>query len=182
MKYRERAFTLLEVMITIAILAIIAMFALSSNKNLSESNRAESFLQELKRNFMFARAKATTADDFVVICAAPEAAIAARTSFTCANDWVANQVVVFVDINGDLSFDAATDTIYRVMEKLPNQDKLALSPNSSGFRFDTSGLLNNAQATAFVYCPNTDNSNNRELNLTLGGTVLYRGSTTATCG
>ena len=50
MKSSQQGFTLLELMVTIAIVGIIAVIALWDSSDLLEKDRAESYLQELKRN------------------------------------------------------------------------------------------------------------------------------------
>ncbi|WMN59515.1 GspH/FimT family pseudopilin [Pseudoalteromonas xiamenensis] len=180
MKKSVSGFTLMEVIVAIAILAIIASFALISNKTLLETNRAESFLLELKRNFMFARAKSTASDEIIVLCAAPPANISARSSFTCQGNWQANQVVVFVDYDEDYNFDSGTDVLLRTMELIPTHDNLKMSVTR--FKYDSSGRLADGQATTIVYCPNTDDENNQQLTVSQGGTALFNGDTTSSCG
>ena len=67
MKSSQQGFTLLELMVTITIVGIIAVIALWDSSDLLEKDRAESYLQELKRNISFARAKATSSDSLVVV-------------------------------------------------------------------------------------------------------------------
>lgn len=179
MKNRNHGFTLLEVIIVIAIVAILASLAIPSNKDLLENNRAESFLTDLKRSFAFARAKASSADEIVVVCAAPEASITTPATFSCQSDWNANQIVVFVDYNGNYSFDNGTDIMLRTLDKLPNLDKIKSTVTK--FRFDTSGRLADGQAATIIYCPNSDNENNKQLTISQGGTALYNGETTTAC-
>ncbi|CCQ09611.1 putative Type IV pilus biogenesis protein [Pseudoalteromonas luteoviolacea B = ATCC 29581] len=179
MKNANNGFTLLEAMITIAIVGIIAAFAVINNSNLLERNRAENYLLELKRNLMFARAKASAADEIVVVCPGTAAAIQSSSSFACQNDWTTNPVAVFVDYNSNYTFDGGTDVMLRVMDVPQGQDKLKIG--ATRFRFDSSGRLADGQATTVIYCPDQDNANNRQLTISQGGTALYNGETTTSC-
>ena len=77
---RAAGFNLLELMITVAILAIVMTVAFSFDGNLLERNRAESFLKELQRNVAFARIKATAADEIVILCPAPPETLSPETA------------------------------------------------------------------------------------------------------
>jgi len=57
MKQIQHGFTLLELMVTIAIVGIVAAIAFWNSSDMLEENRAENFLLELKRNINFARAQ-----------------------------------------------------------------------------------------------------------------------------
>lgn len=177
---RAAGFNLLELMITVAILAIVMTIAFSFDGNLLERNRAESFLKELQRNVAFARIKATAADEIVILCPAPARNIVARNSFTCQNDWSSNRISVFVDRNNNGSFNDDEDTLHRTMEVVDGNDQLTFSGDNR-LRFDSSGLLSDSAAGEFIYCPG-NNNNNQQLSISQAGTALYRGDTDTTCG
>lgn len=175
---QSAGFNLLELMITIAILAIVLAISFSFDGNLLQRNRAESFLQELQRNIAFARVKATAADEIVILCPAPPANIQARTAFTCQDNWATNRISVFVDRDKNGTFSNG-DTIHRTMEVVDDNDAMVFSGDNL-LRFDSSGLLSGSNAGNFTYCPGDDN-NNQQLSVSTAGTALYRGDTTESC-
>ncbi|MEJ6473350.1 GspH/FimT family pseudopilin [Pseudoalteromonas piscicida] len=175
---QSAGFNLLELMITIAILAIVLAISFSFDGNLLQRNRAESFLQELQRNIAFARVKATASDEIVILCPAPPANIQARTPFACQDDWANNRISVFVDRNNDGAFDAG-DTIHRTMEVVDDNDTMVFSGDNR-LRFDSSGLLSGSATGNFTYCPGSED-NNQQLSVSQAGTALYRGDTEDTC-
>ena len=71
MKNKQNGFTLLELMVTVAIVGIIASIAIWNSSDMLEENRAENFLLELKRNISYARAQAASTDEIVIICPPP---------------------------------------------------------------------------------------------------------------
>ncbi|TMN37850.1 pilus assembly protein [Pseudoalteromonas sp. S2755] len=176
---QSAGFNLLELMITIAILAIVLAISFSFDGNLLQRNRAESFLQELQRNIAFARVKATAADEIVILCPAPPTNIQARTAFTCQDNWATNRISVFVDSDKNGTFSNG-DTIHRTMEVVDDNDTMVFSGDNR-LRFDSSGLLSGSNAGNFTYCPGSDD-NNQQLSVSTAGTALYRGDTTDTCG
>ncbi|SJN45055.1 Type IV fimbrial biogenesis protein FimT [Pseudoalteromonas sp. JB197] len=84
MKKIQYGFTLLELMVTVAIVGIIATIALWNSSDMLEDNRAENFLLELKRNISYARSQAASTDEIVVVCPASSANVASsQPTLTC---------------------------------------------------------------------------------------------------
>lgn len=181
MKSSQQGFTLLELMVTITIVGIIAVIALWDSSDLLEKDRAESYLQELKRNISFARAKATSSDSLVVVCAGSTTNIENNSRVTCSNNWQEGTVFVFYDANQNGVYNPAqNDKILRVMKELPTSSRLQFSGGNS-LIFDTSGMITTT-AGAFIYCPSkADGDNNKELTVFKSGTALYNGNTTKSC-
>lgn len=181
MKSSQQGFTLLELMVTIAIVGIIAVIALWDSSDLLEKDRAESYLQELKRNISFARAKATSSDSLVVVCSGNASRIENNQRVPCLNDWNQGSVFVYFDSNQNGVYNPRVgDIILRVMKELPTNSRLQFSGGSS-LIFDTSGMITTT-AGAFIYCPSkADGDNNKELTVTQSGTALYNGNTTKSC-
>ncbi|MBE0345738.1 GspH/FimT family pseudopilin [Pseudoalteromonas sp. McH1-7] len=175
---QSAGFNLLELMITIAILAIVLAVSFSFDGNLLQRDRAQSFLQELQRNIAFARVKATASDEIVILCPAPPESIQNRAPFACADDWATNRISVFVDRNNDGQFNN-NDTLHRVMEVVNTSDNMVFSGDNR-LRFDSSGLLSGAATGNFTYCPGSED-NNQQLSVSQAGTALYRGDTEDQC-
>ncbi|OCQ19954.1 pilus assembly protein [Pseudoalteromonas luteoviolacea] len=175
----QRGMSLLELLITIAILGVLAGLTYSFTHATFQDNRAESFLLELKRSVTFARAKATASDEIVIICPAIESLLISNQDFTCTTNWKSNRIVVFLDRDNSGTYSADNDDLLRVMEKVSTNDKLNYPVAS--LKFDSSGRLGNGQNGNFVYCPNGANAQNQSLSITQAGTALYTGNTTDTC-
>ncbi|MBA6409415.1 GspH/FimT family pseudopilin [Pseudoalteromonas sp. 5Ae-yellow] len=186
MKNKQNGFTLLELMVTVAIVGIIASIAIWNSSDMLEENRAENFLLELKRNISYARAQAASTDEIVIVCPAPNTVTSSSSSLTCQSEWAStNTVILFIDTDNDGSYKSANDSLLRVMSETPSSDRIKFSGNNS-LRFNTSGRITTSLAgsgsfTGFVYCPNNDNENNKALNVSVSGTAFYLGDTAEKC-
>jgi len=176
---KHRGFTLLELLITIAILVILVTLSFAGNTDLNEKTRAESFMLELKRHITFARAKATTSDEIVILCPVDATKLAANENLTCINNWKNNQIISFIDKNNNGTYEVASDDLLRVMDKLIANDNLK-APDTR-LRFDSSGRIVNTNAGQFIYCPLNQTEHAKALTLTVGGTALYNGDSSTGC-
>lgn len=181
MKKQQHGFTLLELMVTIAIVGIVAAIALWDSSDMLEENRAENFLLDLKRNISFARAQAASTDEIVIICPVLNTVIDSASNLECKSEWGStNTVILFIDKNNDGSYDSKNDSLLRIMSKTPSNDKIKYSGNDSTLRFNTSGRITTKPGD-FIYCPSSDNVNNKALTVSQSGTTFYVGNTTNTC-
>ncbi|WP_350544329.1 GspH/FimT family pseudopilin [Pseudoalteromonas sp. 5-MNA-CIBAN-0065] len=182
MKKIQYGFTLLELMVTVAIVGIIATIALWNSSDMLEENRAENFLLELKRNISYARSQAASTDEVVVICAAQHNEVKNNDAFLkCRNKWDRNKIIiVFIDSNNNGDYDSSSDSLLRVMEKISLNDKIKYTGNSRRLRFNTSGRITTSPGD-FIFCPNNGSENNKALTVSQSGTAFYVGDTSQKC-
>ena len=183
MKNKQNGFTLLELMVTVAIVGIIASIAIWNSSDMLEENRAENFLLELKRNISYARSQAASTDEIVVICAAQHTEVKNNDAYLkCRNKWDKNKtIIVFIDKNNNGHYDSSTDSLLRIMEKISLNDKIKYTGNDRRLRFNTSGRITTNPGD-FVFCPNNGSENNKALTVSQSGTSFYTGDTAQTCG
>ena len=176
MKYVQQGVTLLEVIIAVAILGIVSAIALPNLGPMLESDRADSFIDEFSRTVKYARAKATTADEFVVICpiADPD------TGGSCTADWKNNPIVAFVDKGEDLNLSRSNDQIIRIMSLPSSSDNVSQDTGNTAITIDGQGRVN--QEHQFVICPNGKNDNTSALQVSLSGNTWKLGRNVLTCG
>lgn len=142
-----RGFTLVELMIVIAIAAILAAIALPQMNVFTQNNRLVSQVNLLMVTLNEARSSAVTRGRRVVVCESNNGA-------GCNGEWT-DGWMSFVDIAGNGSFDAATDEVLTVMRAVP-AGVVIHRDQANSIAFSPLGTLINADgspATAlFIIC------------------------------
>lgn len=190
MKKIQYGFTLLELMVTVAIVGIIATIALWNSSDMLEENRAENFLLELKRNISYARAQAASTDEVVIVCPVQYDNFNNKNiELQCKEVWDENKIIiVFIEKlikkedkeNKSATYESSEDFLLRVMKKISLTDKVKYTGDEKMLRFNTSGRITTSPGD-FIYCPNSDNENNKALTVSQSGTAFYLGDTSQKC-
>lgn len=136
---RMSGFTLLELMVVVAIVAILAGVGIPAMNNFLEDSRAEARLTEVSRMFAFARSQAASTRSPVTICP--------LTNNACGNNWQ-GPISVFNDPNNNRQLDA-NETVLRVTEASAANDTINFA--IAGVTFSANGT---ASANGMMsYCP-----------------------------
>ncbi|MEE2731106.1 MAG: GspH/FimT family pseudopilin [Pseudomonadota bacterium] len=138
---RQQGFTIIELMITVALIAIIAAIGIPSFQDLMASNRVVASINELHAGLRLARIEAVKRNDTVVFCSTSDSA-------SCSGTW-GNGWLVFHDADGDGSVDA--DELIRVGEGVHNGYSLTFSGGGTSISFLARGMTN-GQSGTFKLC------------------------------
>ncbi|MBK6322861.1 GspH/FimT family pseudopilin [Candidatus Aalborgicola defluviihabitans] len=119
MKTRPNGFTIIEVMITVAIMAILASLAMPSFSLMLVKRSVQSASQALVDDFRYTRTEALRRSKKVSICslAANSTSACSGAPATWANGWM-----IFTDQDGATpgTYEPATEEIIRVQQPPPN--------------------------------------------------------------
>ena len=153
--FRNKGFTLIELMITLAIAAILLVVGIPSFRDLMIRSRLSGQVQEFYGVINFARSEAIKRGNFVSICKSADGS-------QCGGNW-SDGWIVFV--NNDNDSPAVRDDIgganeeplLRIFPALPSGYTLNANGNFTNYvTFDRIGMANNVGT--FVFCANSDES------------------------
>ncbi len=126
----SKGFTLVELMVTIAIVAILLAVGLPSFQGSFRSNRVATANNELLASIALARTEAIRSTRGAGLCAANAAGTACVDSTAWNNGWL-----VWTNNNTDQDFQAATDTLVRYVQ--PRQGIIFTVPVSAAATLNT---------------------------------------------
>lgn len=187
---QAHGFTLIELMVVMAVTAILATLAAPSFTRLLQSNTISSNVNLFLADVRFARSEAIRLGGAVVLCRsdAPEA-----SSPTCGsgsgpggNGWVSGWII-FQDLDNDGNKDNSSpvDPLLRVQAPITAMDSIVEggSGSSTKIRFTATGrLFNLSSATQFQFGGgNYSNDVQRVLCLNLSGRARIAGDGTTSC-
>ena len=139
-----KGFTLLELLITLGIVAIASTIALASMSALMNDSKGENYMRELVKSINFSRVQAVSSGQTVTLCPIVEG--------ICANDWT-KDITVFVDASNNRVL--GTNTVLRIIEAVPSQDRLSYTGTSLGISFYSDGSIGESDNGVFSYYPNS---------------------------
>jgi len=129
MKKKTQAFTLLEVMIVVAIIGIITAYGLPRMKGFMTSTSLTSTTNDLVASLHLARSAAIRLQDKVVICSSANANTPAPTCGSVLTEWHEGWIV-FHDLNRNTFYDGA-DELFQVHHAAEDND-VTITPVALG--------------------------------------------------
>lgn len=140
---KEYGFTMVELMITLVIAAILLAIGVPGFSAFIQNSRIDTQTQTLRTSLNFAREEA-------VKRAAPVSVCRSNNQTGCAGNWE-DGWLVFVDADRDGVVDAG-DTLLRVVEPLSGGNTLAYGHAANYLGFDSQGFLHANLAGTFTLC------------------------------
>lgn len=153
--FRNKGFTLIELMITLAIAAILLVIGIPSLRDLMIRSRLSGQVQEFYGVISFARSEAIKRGSFVSICKSADGS-------QCGGNW-SDGWIVFVNNDNDSPAvrddigGASEEPLLRIFPALASGYTLNANGNFTNYvTFDRIGMANNIGT--FVFCANSDES------------------------
>lgn len=168
---KHQAFTLLELIITITILAIISMIAIPSFNSFRERQELAQLFPLIQQNVNLARNIAQISHNRIIICSS-------GTMKQCENNQWNKGILIFTDLNSNKKIDSNEMVHQSIQTHFKYGDVKwnggATSPNVVTFQGD-SGLPLGSQGN-FSYCSLNNSKNNRYIPLSYMGHIRVENS------
>lgn len=126
-----RGFTLVELLVTVAIVGTLSAMAMPSLRDLVRNQRIKTAASDVYASLVYARSESIKRGQFVSLCASTDGAACAG-----ATDW-ATGWIVFVDPDGDGAPAAAAD----IVKKQDAFAAVTLTGTLSGLSYQRDGRL-----------------------------------------
>lgn len=184
---KPHGFTLIELMVVIAIVAILTTLAAPSFKQLIQSNTISSNVNTFLADMRYARSEAIRRGGGVILCRsdAPEAVSPACGSGSGPGNkgWVSGWIIFYDQDGNGTRTVTSTDPVLRVQSPITSLDSIG-EPNSVKFNFTATGRLKNLSSagTTFQFGGgNYANTVQRVVCVNVGGRARIAGDGYASC-
>jgi type IV fimbrial biogenesis protein FimT len=183
---RTHGFTVVELMVVVAIAAILASLAAPSFTRLIESNSLSSDVNTFLADMRFARNEAIKRGSLIIMCrsANPEAVSPANPNCTDGSDWKTGWIV-FEDRN-DTGTHTTDEPLLRQQGPLSKSGGIVTgSGGTTKFRFVGTGRLRavaDADFLTFNSTSSTDSASQRVICVNVSGRARIAGDGGSSCG
>lgn len=183
--HKSHGFTLIELMVVLAIVAILTTITAPSFKQLIQSITISSSVNTFLSDMRYARSEAVRRGGGVVMCRSddPEATDPTCNSGSGANGWVSGWIIFHAQDNSVVQ--ASAKTLLRVQSRITAIDSIKeVGGASTEFRFTATGRflnLNPAPTLRFGSEAKFSDAVQRTVCVSLGGYARIAGDGSAQC-
>jgi len=131
----QRGFTLYELLITMLIVGVLLAFGVPNMSQFTQNSRMTATANDLLEAFYLARSESGRAKTNITICASANSMAAGAN---CGGTWDQGYIV-FVDRNGNLSRDAADETVLRAQPQAVEGVMLRVANGAGYFSYASTG-------------------------------------------
>lgn len=153
-------FTLIELIVVIALAAIIMTLAVPSYQNLIANNRITAHTNELVTAINMARSEAVKRNVRVVLCRSANPTASSPTCGGSENTWTTGWLLFAAGDTND-TYDPATDTLIRIGEAARTGIQIRTNATSNNnLEINSNGTTDESGGTAaFAVCDDRDRDN-----------------------
>jgi len=159
---KNSGFTLLELVIVVAVVAIIMTIAIPSMSTFNKNDRLTTNINKLIGQLAYARSEAVKLSQRVVICTSSDFA-----SCSGSSDWE-DGWIMFIDATPNGAVDG-TETVLRVEQPLGGNQTLTPSTFTSQVTYDNRGF--STSTGSFLLCDDRNGDFGKTINISNTGRV-----------
>jgi type IV fimbrial biogenesis protein FimT len=191
MKYQTRkpiasktqdGFTIIELMMTLAIAAVILTQAVPSFTGMIANNRLITQTNDLVADVNLARSEAVARGVRVVLCNSADSRVAGATCNGTAQTWTTGWLM-YADDDASGAYEIANDTLIRIGQ--PSHSTITVMANAAGntdLQYNSDGTANEAGNTViFAICDENGATNGRQINVNGVGRPRLISTSIASC-
>lgn len=159
----KQGFTLIELMVSIAVVAILSAIALPSMSDFLVKMRVDNEISEMQRLLLTARNMAINTGRNTTICP--------LVNGTCTANWK-GQISVFTNNSNTTDnnkYDSASEELVKVKEAIKSGDKLQFGTFARAVYTPEGRLLFPLVASTFKYCPKDEADKSRGIDISISG-------------
>ncbi len=167
---KNAGFTLLELIIVLAVVSIVMTFAIPAMQTFTQNDRLTTNINQLVGHLAYARSEAVKRTQQVSVCASNDGA-------SCSGgDW-ADGWMIYVDADDDDSFTAGEEVL-RVQQALEGNNTLTATAIGSQVTYDYRGFVDAASVGSFLLCDDRDGPYGKTVSISNTGRVRTEGKST----
>jgi len=161
--HKYNGYTLIELMITVAILSILYTVALPNFKSFLVGLKVDNEISSLYRILIVARNYAINSEQAITVCPLDD-------NFQCCKSWQ-NNIAVFLDANENKTLDI-NETLIAFKKAIPSKDKLLYSKISYRIVYAPTGRLTSFGSNGtFRFCPDQHYNKARAIRVATSGRI-----------
>ena len=167
MKTRSKyhGFTLVELMISMGLIAIVLSVAVPSVSNMIKDNRLATQVNAVMGDMHLARGEATKRDGRIIMCRSADPNDASPSCGGSTQNW-STGYLVFTGEDGNNTYNAGTDTLLRRGQPAQAGVKLRTSSTwNNNLEINPTGTLNESGTAIMALCDDRGNSYGRQITI-----------------
>ena len=166
---KNSGFTLLELLITVAIISIVMAIAVPSMTSFTQNDRLTTNINTLIGHLAYARSEAVKRSQQVSICSSNNAT-------TCTGGNWQDGWIVYIDADGDNSFTAGEEVL-RAQQALEGANTLTTAIGTQ-VTYDYRGFVNAASVGNFQLCDGRSGPHGKTIRISTTGRVRIEDGST----
>lgn len=159
---KKSGFTLLELLITVAMISIIMAFGIPAMQEFTQNDRLTTNINTLIGHLALARSEAVKRSQPVSICAS-------NNTVSCAGNWE-DGWLIYVDANSNNALDGGEE-ILRVQQALDGGNTLTPTTIGTQITYDYRGFVNAASVGSLQLCDARSGPHGKTVRITTTGRV-----------